>query len=419
MRVTLVSLGSRGDVQPFIALAVGLQNTGRHQVTIAAPDNFEPQVKDYKLNFFQLGIDTQKLLGTEGIDPKQNILLWLSKVLGSMKPLTERIAENTCLACQDAELIIYSMMGIAVYHVAEKIGIPCLMAIPIPGFAPTRAYPNPNGIFPVLPLGGGYNKLTHIISLFLFQVFTGPMINRWRKGKLNLPAIPFGKYPYFQMNGQPQTIIGCYSPIISPKPDDWGENIQLTGYWFLDPPPDWQPPTKLVNFLEAGAPPVYIGFGSMANRTPRKMSQLVIEALAKTGQRGILAAGWGGLDHTHLPDTIFALDSVPHAWLFPRMAAVVHHGGAGTTAAGLRAGVPSILIPHLGDQHFWAKRVEEFYVGPRSIPPRKLTAERLAEAITIATTDQNIRANAAAISERIRTEDGIGGAIELIEEFLR
>lgn len=417
MQVTLVSLGSRGDVQPFIALAVGLQNTGRYQVTIAAPDNFEPQVKDYKLNFFRLGIDTQKLLGTEGIDPKQNILLWLSKVLGSMKPLTERIAENTCLACQDAELIIYSMMGIAAYHVAEKIGIPSMMAIPIPGFAPTRAYPNPNGIFPALPLGGGYNKLSHIISLFLFQVFTGPIINHWRKNKLKLPAIPFGKYPYFQMNGHPQRIIGSYSPIISPKPDDWGENIQLTGYWFLDPPPDWLPPPKIMNFLEAGAPPVYIGFGSMANRTPRKMSQLVIDALAKTGQRGILAAGWGGLDSTFLPDTILALDSVPHTWLFPRMVAVVHHGGAGTTAAGLRAGVPSILIPHMGDQHFWAKRVEELGVGPHSLPMKRLTSERLADCINKAVNDQNIRLNAATLGEKIRQEDGIAQAIKFIERF--
>lgn len=417
MRITLVALGSRGDVQPFIALAVGIQKTGRHQVLLAAPNNFEAQAREYNLNFLPLGVDTQKILGPGGIDPERNILLWLSQVLRSMRPIIERVAENTWLACQDADLIIYSMMGVAGYHVAEKFGIPCIMAVPIPGFAPTRAYPNPNGIFPELPLGGGYNRMTHIISLFLFQLFTGPMINRWRKRKLQLPAIPFGKYPYFHMNGHSQTIIGSYSPIISPKPDDWGENIHLTGYWFLDPPPDWQPPFALINFLEAGAPPVYIGFGSMANRTPRKTTQLVIEALARTGQRGILAAGWGGLDHTLLPDTIFALDSVPHAWLFPRMAAVIHHGGAGTTAAGLRAGVPSILIPHMGDQHFWAKRVEELGVGPHSIPVRRLTSDRLAACINITVNDQKIRLKAAILGERIRQEDGIAQTIKIIERY--
>jgi UDP:flavonoid glycosyltransferase YjiC (YdhE family) len=173
----------------------------------------------------------------------------------------------------------------------------------------------------------------------------------------------------------------------------------------------------LVDFLDAGAPPVYIGFGSMANRTSQKMAQLAKEALELSGQRGILAAGWGGLDGANLPASIFALDSVPHAWLFPRMAAVVHHGGAGTTAAGLRAGVPSVIVPYLGDQPFWGKRVAEMGVGPQPIPRRKLTPGLLAEAIRIATTDQNMRAKAAALGERIRSEDGIARMIEIIEGF--
>ena len=419
MRITVLSLGSRGDVQPFIALAAGLQKTGSHKVRFAAPDNFESLAREYGLDFSPLGVDTQKILGTGGIDPDQNILLWFSEVLRSMKPLTERIAENTWLACQGAELIIYSLVGIWAYHVAEKLGVPCSFASPMPGIAPTRAYPNPNGLFPSLPLGGGYNRLTHILSGHLFQLFTGPLINRYRKEKLHLPAIPFGKYPYFHMGGRPQTLLCSYSPIISPRPSDWGDNIHICGYWFLDPAPDWQPSAQLITFLEAGAPPVYIGFGSMANRTPQKTAQLVQEALELSGQRGILAAGWGGLDNANLPEFIFALDSVPHAWLFPRMAAVVHHGGAGTTGAGFCAGVPSILVPHLGDQPFWAKRVTELGVGPQPIPRRKLTAERLAGAITIATTDQNMQARAAALGERIRAEDGVARAIEIIEGFTK
>jgi UDP:flavonoid glycosyltransferase YjiC (YdhE family) len=232
-----------------------------------------------------------------------------------------------------------------------------------------------------------------------------------------LASIPFGKYPYFHMGGRPQPIFGCYSPIISPKPPDWGENIHVCGYWFLDPAPYWQPPAPLINFLEAGAPPVYIGFGSMANRAPQKMAQLVQEALELSGQRGILAAGWGGLDNTNLPGNIITLDSVPHAWLFPRMAAVVHHGGAGTTGAGFRAGVPSVLVPHLGDQPFWAKRVSELGIGPVPIPRKQLTSERLAAAITTATTDQAMQARAAALGERIRAEDGVARTIEMIEGF--
>ena len=415
MRITLISIGSRGDVQPFIALAVGLQKTGRYEVRFAAPDNFKSLAREYSLDFFPLGVDTQKLLGTGGIDPNQNIILWFSEVLRSMKPLIERIAENTWSACQDSELIVYSLVGIWAYHVAEKLGIPCAMASPIPGVTPTQAYPNPNGLFPSLPLGGGYNRLTHIISGHIFQLFTGHFINRWRKEKLHLPAIPFGKYPYSHINGRPQPMIGCYSPIVSPKPPDWGGHLHVCGYWFLDPPPNWQPSAKLTTFLETGTPPVYIGFGSMANSTPQKTAQLVQEALELSGQRGILAAGWGGIDNANMSGNIFSLDSAPHAWLFPRMAAVVHHGGAGTTGAGFRAGVPSILVPHLGDQPFWAKQVTELGVGPQPIPRKRLTSARLAAAITSATTDQNMQARAAALGERIRAEDGVARTIEIIE----
>jgi len=415
LRITLLSLGSRGDVQPFLALAVGLQKTRRHTVRLAAPDNFESLAREYRLTFSPLGVDTQKMLGTGGIDPGRNLMLWFWDVLRSVKPLAVRILENTRLACQDSEFIIYSMMGVGAYHVAEKLGVPCMMASPIPGFAPTRAYPNPNGVFPSLPLGGGYNRLTHILSGHLFQLFTGSFINHWRKEQLHLPAIPIGKYPYFHMSGRPQPIFGSYSPIISPKPPDWGENIYVCGYWFLDPAPNWQPPARLINFLEAEAPPVYIGFGSMANHAPQKMALLVREALERSGQRGILTAGWGGLENAIPSDKILVLDSVPHAWLFPRMAALVHHGGAGTTAAGFRAGVPSVLVPYMGDQAFWARRVTELGVGSQPIPRRKLTSERLAEAITSATTDHNMQASAAALGKRIRAEDGIARAIEIIE----
>jgi len=286
MRITVLSLGSRGDVQPFIALAVGLQKTGRYTVRFAAPDNFESLAKEYNLNFSPLGVDTEKLLGTGGIAPDQNILIWLQKVLRSMRPLLDQIAENTRMACHDAELIIYSMMGIGAYHVAEKLGAPCIMAFPIPGIAPTRAYPDPAGIFPSLPLGGGYNKLTYKLAQSIFQLLTGSFVNRWRKEKLHLPPVPFGKYPYSQMNGRPQPLFGSYSPIVVPKPPDWGDNICVCGYWFLDPPSDWQPPPELVAFLEAGPPPVYIGFGSMSNRAPQKTTRLVQEALASSEQRG-------------------------------------------------------------------------------------------------------------------------------------
>lgn len=419
MRITVLAIGSRGDVQPMLALAVGLQQTGRHQVRFTAPDNFEVLAREHQLDFFPLGVNTQEMLGSgelkAGIETGRNFLLWFLQVIRLMQPMLAGLMERTWLACQDAETIIFSTIGIGAYHAAEKLGMPCLMATPIPGLAPTRAYPNPGGVFPQLPLGGSYNLLTHFLSGQILQMLTGSYINRWRRDKLDLPAIPFGKYPYSQLRGKPVPVLGSYSFIVVPRPADWGGHVHVTGYWFLDPAPDWQPPTRLVDFLESGSPPVYIGFGSMASRSPRQMTQLVKEALKQSGQRGVLATGWGGLESTDLPDDLFMLESVPHAWLFPRMSAIVHHAGSGTTGSGLRAGVPSVLVPHMGDQPFWAQRVTDLGVGPQPVPRRQLTSARLAEAIHRATNDTDMQARAAALGEQIRAEDGIGRAIEIIE----
>jgi UDP:flavonoid glycosyltransferase YjiC (YdhE family) len=323
--------------------------------------------------------------------------------------------ERTWSACQDAETIVYSTMGIGGYHAAEKLGVPCFLATPLPGLAPTSAFANPSGIFPALPLGGRYNRLTYYLNGQLLQAFTGKYINRWRQERLHLPAIPFGKYPYHQLHGKPLPVLGSYSPLVFPGAADWGRHIHITGYWTLQPGAGWKPPAALIDFLEAGPAPVYVGFGSMVNRTPRETTRLVCDALARAGQRGVLATGWGGLDGTDLPDSMFAQESVPHAWLFPRMAAVVHHGGSGTTGAGLRAGVPSVLVPHMGDQPFWAGRVAELGVGPWAVPRRELTADRLADAIECAITDQGLQTRAAALGERLRAEDGVGRTIRIIE----
>ena len=419
MRITILVIGSRGDVQPMLALAVGLQRTGRHKIRFAAPDNFESLTREHGLDFYPLGLDAQALLEQgelkAGVESGRNTILWFWQVVRAIRPILDRLMERTWLACQDAEMVVFSTIGIGAYHAAEKLGLPCCMATPMPGLAPTRAYPSPGNVFPTLPLGGGYNRLTHTLSGQILQALTGPYINRWRREKLHLPAIPFGKYPYNQLHGMPVPILGSYSSIVVPRPADWGGHIHVTGYWFLDPTPDWQPPARLVNFIESGSAPVYIGFGSMASRTPRQTTQLVREALERSGQRGVLATGWGGMDATDLPANMLILDSVPHAWLFPRVSAVVHHGGSGTTGAGLRAGVPSVLVPHMGDQPFWAQRVVELGVGPQPIPRRQLTAGRLAAAITSALADARMQARAAALGERIRAEDGIGQAVGIIE----
>jgi len=419
LRITILALGSRGDVQPLLALAAGLQKTGRHRICFAAPDNFESFVRAYRLDFSPLGIDTQNLIGARnlatGLESGRNFLFLFLQMLREMRPTFDLLMERTWLSCKDAETIVYSYIGIGAYHAAEKLGVPCTMAATVPGLAPTRAYPNPAGIFPALPLGGGFNRLTYLLSQQILQALTGSTINRWRREKLHLPPIPFGKFPYGQLYGRPVPILGGYSPQVVPRPSDWGEHIHVTGYWLLDPPSGWQPPAPLVKFLKSGSPPVYIGFGSMANRNPQQTTQLVSKALVRSGQRGVLVTGWGGLEKANLPANLFAMDDIPHTWLFPRVSAVVHHGGSGTTGAGLHAGVPSVLVPHIGDQPFWAERVAELGVGPQPIPRRQLTAERLAEAITNAVSDTGMQARAKSLGEYIRAEDGVGKAVEILE----
>jgi UDP:flavonoid glycosyltransferase YjiC (YdhE family) len=194
--------------------------------------------------------------------------------------------------------------------------------------------------------------------------------------------------------------------------------VHVTGYFFLDSETDWQPSSELKAFLEAGNPPVYIGFGSMAGSNPEELARLVSQALASSGQRGLLLTGWGGLSADLVPDNVFVVDSVPHSWLFPRMAAVVHHGGAGTTAEGLRAGVPTVVIPFVFDQPFWGARIKALGFGPDPVPLKKLTADRLANAITIAVTDPAIRQRARSCGEAIRAEDGTGNAVKIIKQYL-
>jgi UDP:flavonoid glycosyltransferase YjiC (YdhE family) len=241
--------------------------------------------------------------------------------------------------------------------------------------------------------------------------------NLARRQVLKMAPAPFwGAFASLQQQKLP--ILYGYSPQVIPSPKDWSDFIHVTGYWFLESPSGWEPPIDLVNFLQSGPPPVYIGFGSMVNSQPGETTDLVLQALARTGQRGVLSAGWGGLKKAALPETVCMIDSIPFSWLFPQMAAVVHHGGAGTTSMGLRAGVPSIVIPFMGDQPFWGQRVFELGVGPRPIPLRRLTVDRLVEAMRCALSDTVMREKAARLGERIRAEAGIARAVEVIEKFM-
>jgi sterol 3beta-glucosyltransferase len=225
--------------------------------------------------------------------------------------------------------------------------------------------------------------------------------------------------PLAQMRREHTPIFYGFSAHVLPRPADWPDFCHVTGYWFLDTKAAFQPPAKLEAFLQAGPPPVYIGFGSMRASDERSLTKLVVNALERCGQRGILLTGWGAIANEPLPETIFAIDAVPHDWLFPQVTAVMHHGGSGTTGAGLRAGRPSLIVPFIGDQSFWGRQIFERGLGPQPIEHNHLREEALAEAITTMVTDHAMRQRAATVGELIRAEDGVGNVVRLFEQYIR
>jgi UDP:flavonoid glycosyltransferase YjiC (YdhE family) len=260
------------------------------------------------------------------------------------------------------------------------------------------------------------NRFSHHLTRQIFWQGFRSADRLARRQVLQLqPAPLWGPYRSTYLQGMP-TLYG-FSPSVIPPPPDWGEDTHVTGYWFLDPDQGWQPNSGLLAFLESGPPPVYVGFGSMGNRNPQATAALVARALDMSGQRAVLSSGWGGMEVDDLPESVFLVGSVPHTWLFPRMASVVHHGGAGTTAAGLRAGVPSVVVPFFGDQPFWGRRVHELGAGPEPIPRRHLSAGRLARAIENAVSDPGMSQRAAELGARIRNEDGLARAAAVIGQL--
>jgi sterol 3beta-glucosyltransferase len=299
-----------------------------------------------------------------------------------------------------------------VFTLADHLGIPFTPAYLMP-ITPTRALPGP--LTPNAP--AALNRASYLpVQQMLWQTSrAGDAAVRRRLG-LGRPPI-FGPFGALERRGIP-TLYG-FSAHVLPRPADWEAHHHVTGYWFLSAPDGWAPPDDLARFLEAGPPPVYIGFGSMGNRDPEATTRLALDALLRSKQRGVLASGWGGLNAADLPESVYMLKAAPHDWLFPRMAAVVHHGGAGTTAAGFRAGVPTIITPFFGDQPFWGARAAALGVGAAPIPRKRLTADQLAAAITRAVSDPTMRAKAAALGEQLRAEEGSARAAALIGALMR
>ena len=412
MQIAIIAIGSRGDVQPYVALGKGLRDAG-HAVKVLASSDFRELVTAQGLEFADVGGGLESVArGMQDLLEKGNFLKILASMNAAARQMAPRAAANGLEACRGADRIVAGLGGLGVgFSLAEKLDLPFLPALVYP-FTPTREFPAVLAPLPESPLTAPLNRASHRLARRMLWQTARAADDHARREVLGLPAA--GRHGPF-VPGRP--ILYGYSPLVVPVPADWDASNHVAGFWFLPPPAGWQPPVDLLDFLQAGPPPVYIGFGSMSSGRPGQAAALVLEALARTGQRGVLYAGWGGLQPGDLPANVYMTGSIPHSWLFPRMAAVVPHGGASTTAAGLAAGVPSVLIPFMGDQPFWGRRVQALGVGPRAIPRRQLTVERLAGAIRRALTDTDMRAAAAVLGERIRAEDGLRRAVRVIEQF--
>lgn len=416
MRISVVASGTRGDVQPYIALGKGLKDAG-YTLRVLTSDDFEALVTGAGLTFSSAGESVEAVLQSDEwrkLMESGNFLKILRGMTAAMKERAHRLALDMPRLLEGTDLIVTGMGGMGgTFSIAEKLDIPVIQAYVFP-ITPTRAFPSP--LTPTLPFGNLLNRLSFLPmrQMLWHSARAGDVATR---KELEMPRGSFfGPYGALARRQVP-TLYG-YSQHVLPPATDWDAHHHVTGYWFLEPAPDWVPPADLVAFLQAGAPPVYIGFGSMGNRNPEETTRLALKALALSGQRGVLASGWGGLSGSDLPDTVHMLKSVPHSWLFPQMAAVVHHGGAGTTAAGLQAGVPSIVIPFFGDQPFWGQRAAALGVGPVPTPKKRLTAEKLAQSITQAVSDAGMRQRAAALGEKIRAENGAARAASLIAQWV-
>lgn len=413
MTITILATGTTGDTVPYIALGVALQKAG-HTVRFTTFENYAGLVKSHGLDFYPVKGDVAKVAGSEEVQRmKADSPLKMILSFNKLKTYVYGMQEDFFNACKGADAVVYHPGAAIGYFAAKEYNIPSiLLATPVP-MSPTREYPS-MAFYRGNSKNKVWNLMTHkIFENVMWMASKSAVKAFWQKEFGYLPkdfASPFSK----QDTKEYPTIVSC-SRHVFPRSNDWPEHVHLTGYWYLDEAADWQPPADLLNFLGSGLQPVYVGFGSIGDRREAiATTELVVEALRRTGQRGIIATGWGGLAKLEkTPEDVFFLESAPHAWLFPRMAAVVHHGGAGTTAAGLRAGIPAVIIPFANDQFAWGQRVYELGAGAAPIPRKKLTVDKLVQAIGCVLQDK-VKATAEQLGREIRKENGMETAAKII-----
>uniref|UniRef100_A0A803KMW5 sterol 3beta-glucosyltransferase n=1 Tax=Chenopodium quinoa TaxID=63459 RepID=A0A803KMW5_CHEQI len=426
-QIVMLIVGTRGDVQPFVAIGKRLQEYG-HRVRLATHRNFKEFVLASGLEFYPLGGDPKVLAGymvkNKGFLPSEPSEIPIQRnqmrdIIFSLLPACKE-PDPVSHVPFTVDAIIANPPAYGHTHVAEALKVPIHIFFTMP-WTPTSEFPHP---LSRVKQSVAY-RLSYQVVDALIWLGIRDMINEFRKKKLKLRPVTYLKPSY---SAPPDTPYGyIWSPHLVPKPKDWGPKIDVVGFCFLDLASNYKPPEDLVEWLEKGQKPIYIGFGSLPVQEPEKMTNIIVRALELTGQRGIINKGWGGLGNLAEPkDFVYLLDNVPHDWLFLQCAAVimflsnldiffssqmeVHHGGAGTTAAGLKAACPTTIVPFFGDQPFWGEQVHAKGVGPPPVPIEEFSLEKLVSAIRFMQ-DPMVKQRAVELAKAMENEDGVAGAV--------
>jgi sterol 3beta-glucosyltransferase len=410
MKITILTFGSRGDVQPFIPLSVGLMARG-HSVKLAAPGKFKELVEEYGIPFVSLAGDPEELsrrLNDSGFNP----IKLLRDIMEHAIDIGADMLHQTEEACKDADLIVHTFAhAVGAHTLAREMNIPDVHIQGFPMFTPTGDYPNVT--LPDLKLRAA-NRLTHILTqkiTWWTSAFGYEQVRR----RAGLPK----RRLYFPFDDDsfrhPTPVLCAWSPSVLPPSSDWKLRVHVTGYLFSNASNSYQPPVALQEFLYESETPICVSFGSMLNRDEERIDNIVCETIRKMGQRGIILSGWSKAHRSSSKDLLY-LESAPHDWLLPRCKMIIHHGGAGTTSAGLRAGIPNIVIPFTADQPFWGNRVYAIGAGPKPIRVKQLSVSNLSDAITQAS-QNGIRQRAYAIKQALENEDGVDRSIQWIEKY--
>lgn len=432
-----MGLGSRGDVQPQVALGIGLAHRG-HRVAVCAPSDFADFVVGHGLGFEPLSIDfrafTQSPLARAATaSTRGKWIAWWRSRASMQQQLDDMLQSARRFA---PELLVYHPTAFVAPWIARGLRIAAIPAFLQPGFAATTAYAG--SLAPVAERGPRFNRVASGAWLLGMHAGMKTMIAPFLRRH---PALRTGGWldplAGFDPRGREVPRLHGFSAALVPRPSDWPAREHLTGAWFLDresgagddagdaagPRPGrepWRPDRALQHFLDQGPAPVYIGFGSMPARDAGALTRTVIEAVRLAGRRALIARGWGAMEQQS-PSVAEAgrwhvLEAAPHEWLFPRCAAVVHHGGAGSTHQGLRWGRPTLVCPLVVDQPFWAARVNALGAGPAPLPLASLRSGALADALAGIDAPPYVE-NAQRLGEAIRREDGVGRAVQVIEAW--